>query len=635
MMLSICTLGQMKKPNVKKMEKSVVVVKVFDNDNKFIGWGSGVFIDVNGTCITNYHVLKYAYYAKVITQDGSEFEMKKIIGESETSDLIKFTIKNYTTKFSPAIISTIQPEKGDDVWAMGTPVSIDNMNQYSPGTISQVWRDLRYNGDFVYQITAPISHGSSGGGLFNSKGELIGITSFGISGADAARATLNYAVSIGEMSKLQSVYKDRLESSAPAITKRTEPEYKPIPELPRYEPPKYEEPKHVELPKYGSVSFYTDWSQPIDISIDWNYGTTHSYFSGKPRCGQDGTVNFSLRPGTYNYTAKGELPRFWGSTEYSWNGTVTVTSDGCELIQLPAPVGAKNKEKTQFRSWMLAYNVPDFSSFYITKYLREGKYSIQGSIYRYDKYDSPKTNSWNKYGVDFKRIFSTQNNVFDVSFGAGPSIRYQSGNYQLKDYTNNSYQSIRINSLFYNIRSGLDIIVANRIVVRGELGVGYATQGWDLNESKNKSIRYSNDILNPRFTFDYDFSIGYKLGRLKKKNGDSKTVGGYLPLLIIPSLTDFALSKKLLLPSAKKSFARKGKYKIAVFLSSASIMLGSSFYSNSQYSKYTDNPSLNISNYNNANFAHKLSLVSGGTLIALYGYDILDFFTKIKTIKHN
>jgi S1-C subfamily serine protease len=62
-------------------------------------------------------------------------------------------------------------------------------NTVSDGLISAIRDD---NGTKLLQISAPISHGSSGGAMFNSNGEVIGITSAGYEDGQ----NLNFAVAI-------------------------------------------------------------------------------------------------------------------------------------------------------------------------------------------------------------------------------------------------------------------------------------------------------------------------------------------------------------------------------------------------------------------------------------------------------
>ena len=631
-LLCLCanSLFAQSKPNFKKLEKCVVIVKALDNNGNLIAWGSGVIIDSKGTCLTNYHVLNGAYFIKIRTDKGYEYDMDKITGEDEKSDLIRFTIKNSSNKFFPATICKTIPEKGDDVWAIGTPVVMDNMNELSAGIISQVYNDLRFSGDTVLQTTAAISHGSSGGGLFNNKGELIGITSFGLSGSDAARAALNFAIYIGEISNLHPVYKDRLENTIPVISQQTE-----NPQNPNIQP-KYQEP---EPPKYeyqtGKVSFYTDWPNPISISIDGNYSSTSNYFAySPPNCGQDGTVSFNLLPGTYSYHAIAGS----GYTTFYWNGSITITAKDCKLIKVPAPEKRKTHENSKRqtpKSWMLGIGTSGGTAFYLDKYFRNGKYDLQLSFDGFEYGNSFQNTgynfnySWNKYGIGYYRVFSTNEGYIDFALRTGPSIRYLKGSYSVDSF------SSKINDLFINWRLGVDIIIANRILIRGEGGYGYATQGWIVSESVYAVTPYSSALLNPKFTYDYDLLVGYKFGKLKKRYKVANPVVKHIPELMLPGETDLHLAANSLLPKAKSSYATKGRIKMGLFLASAVTAIGSNIYSNSEYSKYTNgDPNTNMSHYNNANLAHKIALTSSAVVVGLYLNDIVHFCVKIKTIKN-
>ncbi len=61
---------------------------------------------------------------------------------------------------------------GEQVYEIGTPVGL--AGTVSVGSISNPLQKL--NGKHFIQFTAPISPGSSGGGLFDTGGEIIGIT---------------------------------------------------------------------------------------------------------------------------------------------------------------------------------------------------------------------------------------------------------------------------------------------------------------------------------------------------------------------------------------------------------------------------------------------------------------------------
>jgi hypothetical protein len=82
---------------------------------------------------------------------------------------------------------------GDRAFAIGNPLGLDNT--ISEGIISSI-RDV--DGIKLIQTTAPISPGSSGGGLFNTSSELVGITTFYFRGSQ----NLNFAVPAEYLSDL-------------------------------------------------------------------------------------------------------------------------------------------------------------------------------------------------------------------------------------------------------------------------------------------------------------------------------------------------------------------------------------------------------------------------------------------------
>lgn len=79
---------------------------------------------------------------------------------------------------------------GERVYAVGSPSGLEN--SFSEGIISGLRRDRGV--DYV-QTSAAISPGSSGGGLFDQEGRLIGITTFGLKDAEG----LNFAVSVDQI----------------------------------------------------------------------------------------------------------------------------------------------------------------------------------------------------------------------------------------------------------------------------------------------------------------------------------------------------------------------------------------------------------------------------------------------------
>lgn len=161
---------------VKENEKTVFLVQCFNDKNQVVSTGSGFFIDKSGLAFTNVHVIKDAYKAKIKTIDGKFYDVDKIIDFNSSLDIAKIKIKNISVISFPFIKLAIKKtEKGEAVFAIGNPDGLES--SVSTGIISSI-RKIPDYGE-CYQITAPISPGSSGGALFNMKGELLGMTTFG------------------------------------------------------------------------------------------------------------------------------------------------------------------------------------------------------------------------------------------------------------------------------------------------------------------------------------------------------------------------------------------------------------------------------------------------------------------------
>ena len=160
---------------VEDVASSVVVVasKFFTSSDN--GQGSGVIIDDGRTVITNVHVVGGAKEVVVHLQDGRSIRSSGYLNADIDRDLVTIKIPKAFDGIDPIKISKTKKIKiGTKVVAIGSPQGLTNT--VSEGIISGI-REFE-SGTKVIQTSAPVSPGSSGGGLFNVKGQLIGITSF-------------------------------------------------------------------------------------------------------------------------------------------------------------------------------------------------------------------------------------------------------------------------------------------------------------------------------------------------------------------------------------------------------------------------------------------------------------------------
>ncbi|MBN8570999.1 MAG: trypsin-like peptidase domain-containing protein [Ignavibacteria bacterium] len=173
------------------------------NDTTLLN-GSGFIFRADGLIGTNFHVVERIdsiivktsdgnfYYAEIVLIDEkNDFAILKIISE----DSLNFQTINFG--------NSDNVKQGQDVYAIGSPLGFEytisqgivaaiRQNEKVDFTDPVTYMPIVKTFEKVIQITAAISPGNSGGALFNSKGEVIGITTYTFMGY----GNLNFAVAI-------------------------------------------------------------------------------------------------------------------------------------------------------------------------------------------------------------------------------------------------------------------------------------------------------------------------------------------------------------------------------------------------------------------------------------------------------
>jgi S1-C subfamily serine protease len=152
--------------------RSVVLIVTSDKAGGLLGAGSGFVVRTDGVIVTNYHVIDGAYTALVKTPDGDIYDGANVLDADVRRDIAILKVKALGLPVSK-LGSSLAVKVGQHVVAIGNPRGVFT-GTVSDGIISAI-RQLE--GFHMFQTTAPISHGSSGGPLLNDAGEVIGITS--------------------------------------------------------------------------------------------------------------------------------------------------------------------------------------------------------------------------------------------------------------------------------------------------------------------------------------------------------------------------------------------------------------------------------------------------------------------------
>lgn len=167
------TVKALEPAEISKLSGSAVVyIEVSDKNNKPLGTGSGFIVNSSGYIVTNYHVIDKAYTARVKLIDGRKFSVVNVIAYDEEKDI---AILKVNASGLPAVKlgDSDNIRNGDKIVAIGSPLGFDNT--ISDGLVSyknRIIDEMSY-----IQISAPVSPGSSGGALFNTRAEVIGVIS--------------------------------------------------------------------------------------------------------------------------------------------------------------------------------------------------------------------------------------------------------------------------------------------------------------------------------------------------------------------------------------------------------------------------------------------------------------------------
>lgn len=164
------------------------IVAIFLKGDELTAQGSGVIVDSSGVIVTNYHVIDGNTVENIVLFDGREFLLEEILYYDKKRDIAFLKISGEDFSFA-ALGNSDNLELGQEVMAIGNPYGLQNT--ISTGIISgaRTFDDLEY-----IQISVPITYGSSGGGLFDKDGKLVGITEWGFD-----EANLNFAIPVNDV----------------------------------------------------------------------------------------------------------------------------------------------------------------------------------------------------------------------------------------------------------------------------------------------------------------------------------------------------------------------------------------------------------------------------------------------------
>lgn len=177
---------------------SVVLIRTANRTGTPLAQASGIVISEGGLILTNYQVLEGACDVSIEMETSEDpVPVRWLIASDKRRDLVAISTESRAPA-APPVGSSRKLQPGAKVVVIGNPEGL--ARSISEGMIAG---RRNIHGEDWLQITAPISHGSSGGGVFDAFGNLIGITTASLEGGQ----NINFAIPIEAVDSLFQLQK--------------------------------------------------------------------------------------------------------------------------------------------------------------------------------------------------------------------------------------------------------------------------------------------------------------------------------------------------------------------------------------------------------------------------------------------
>lgn len=194
--LSVADIADLTANSVVEITTSVEGESYFYGNYTATGNGSGVIISKDGYIVTNNHVINDASKVEVTLKDGNSYEAT-VIGSDSRTDVAILKINANNLK-AVNLGDSSKLRVGELAVVIGNPLGKLG-GTVTDGIISALEREITLDGTTMnlIQTNAAVNPGNSGGGLFNDKGELVGIVVAKSSGLDVEG--LGFAIPINDV----------------------------------------------------------------------------------------------------------------------------------------------------------------------------------------------------------------------------------------------------------------------------------------------------------------------------------------------------------------------------------------------------------------------------------------------------
>ena len=211
-------------PQVVGITTEVVAYNFFGQPTTMPVSGSGFILSSDGYIVTNYHVVEGATDIVVMLHNGETYNAEIVGVESETNDIA--VLKIDAEGLSAAALGDSDAMRvGDTLYAIGNPLGELSYTMTS-GMLSALDREIQTDARTkinMFQFDAAVNAGNSGGPVYNSQGEVVGIvtakySSTGVEGLGFAIPINDAAAIINELVEKGYVGKAGLDVTVETVT---------------------------------------------------------------------------------------------------------------------------------------------------------------------------------------------------------------------------------------------------------------------------------------------------------------------------------------------------------------------------------------------------------------------------------
>ncbi len=169
---------------VKNASKSVFTLTTFKADGSILSSSHGVFLDNNGTAMSDWSSFEGASTAVVVDASGKRMEVESIIGASEIYDVVKFRVKGKTTGIN---ISTTAEAVGAPIYLVGYGLKKAEIKESKLTKVEHFMEKYAY---YIFAMDIPENTLSCA--VVNANGQLLGILQSSKYSTDLHSTSANY-----------------------------------------------------------------------------------------------------------------------------------------------------------------------------------------------------------------------------------------------------------------------------------------------------------------------------------------------------------------------------------------------------------------------------------------------------------